>query len=245
MATNTEFMDNFIDSIPLTVSGKRVTKISPPKRVCDYYFKPPFNDWRLYMSNYYLYLPYVGVITLDAERYINHQLNIDLIFDIRTGNLKYNLLSDGTLMESHEGSIRVNFPVTSASPYASASHKIASVEQAIGGVVGVASGNYTQITSVATGVINAVKPAPKKPTGGFTSGTAVNDSLHIYLLVETPEIYVDENLINNYGRPCNIWSTIGSHTGYIQIDDIRLTGDIPADDKEEILATLKSGVYLV
>lgn len=252
MANDTK-LGSIISSTELTVSGYRVTGFGNVKTVFSRYMSPAYDDWRQYMSNYYLYLPFVGIIPIESEKYIGHTMSCKLFFDIRTGNLKYYIESDGVCLEQHEGSVKVEMPCTSASPFASAQSKIGGASEMLSGTIGtitnIASGNLSGtlqgVVSLGNNVRNIARPMQQGVNGGFSPSTAIHDSLHVYLMVETPEIIIDEALKSNYGMPCNIWSSIGSHKGYMEVDDIRLKGAIPPDDKAEILNALKNGIYVV
>lgn len=236
----------------INIPGTKVDSIKPPKRIINVYMYPPYNDFRQYMSNYYLFLPFVGIVSIDAERYINHTMSIDLMFDLKTGNLKYNILSDGVLMQSHEGSVRVNCPVTAASPMAAARSKIAGTEEAIGGIASVALGAYSGnagavaggLQNVGSGLMEILKPVPKKSTGGFTSSTSVYDSLHVYLMIETPEIYFGDGITERYGRPDNRYTKIGNLSGYVELSDIDLHVTATESELEEIKSLLSGGVVI-
>lgn len=195
----------------------------------------------------------MGIVALDSEKYVGHTLTVRLFVDVRTANVKYYILSDDVLMEQYESSCRVSLPCSSASPYSATRSKVASAEQLLKDTVttatGIGTGNAGAVAgSLRNGISSAygiIQSIPKKSVGSFSPSTSIYDSLHVYLMTETPEIIVDEGLKSNYGMPCNIWSSIGSHSGYLEVDDIRLKGAIPPDDKAEILNALKSGIYVV
>lgn len=250
------FMDMYtdvIDSVAITINGTEVKRSKAPKTVVSRYINPIYDDWRQYYTNYYLYLPFVGIVALDSEKYVGHTLTVRLFVDVRTANVKYYILSDDVLMEQYESSCRVSLPCSSASPYSATRSKVASAEQLLKDTVttatGIGTGNAGAVAgSLRNGISSAygiIQSIPKKSVGSFSPSTSIYDSLHVYLMTETPEIIVDEGLKSNYGMPCNIWSSIGSHSGYLEVDDIRLKGAIPPDDKAEILNALKSGIYVV
>lgn len=236
----------------ININGIKVDNVRPPKRVVNWYMSPPFQDFRQYMSNYYLFLPFVGIINLDAVRYIGHTLSIDLIYDPRTSNLKYNIMSDGVLMQSHEGSVRVNCPVTAASPMAAARSKLAGAEEALGGMVTAGAGAMGMnggailggLSSAGAGLSEILRPIPKKSTGGFTSSTSVYDSLHIYLMIETPEIYYGDGIIERYGLPDNRYTKIGNLSGYVELTDVDLHVAAADAELDEIRALLSNGVVI-
>ena len=247
------FTETWKEAGHIDIMGRQVTRINPPKRCVNIYLEPAYLDWRMYMSNYYLYLPYVGVISIDSERYVGHTLGIDLFFDIRTGNLKYNILSDNVLMESHEGSCRVNLPVSGGSPLQAAKEKIGGLaELAYQGGVAIGSGGANIAKGVMTGnplegakgLYNIIKPTPKNSTGGFSPSTAIQDSLHIYLMVETPEIYFGDGIQSRYGYPDNRFVSLGSVSGYVEVGDVELRTRATETEQNEILALLMQGVII-
>lgn len=254
MGSLTDAYNRIVDSVAITINGTEVVRCKPPKTVVSRYIAPIYDDWRQYYTNYYLYLPFVGIVSLDAERYVGHTLTVRLFVDVRTANIKFYILSDDVLMEQYESSCRVSLPCSSASPYSATRSKVASAEQLlVGDTVGlvgsIASGSvgggYGSVKQGVKDAYNIISPIPKKSVGSFSPSTSIYDSLHVYLMTETPEIIVDEALKSNYGMPCNIWSSIGSHSGYLEVDDIRLKGAIPPDDKAEIMSALQNGIYVV
>lgn len=252
MANDKTQLGTILQSVDVQVSGYRVNNINPPKTVASMYLQPAYNDWRQYMANYYLYLPFIGVIPLDSAKYVNHEFSIDLLFDVRTGNLKYNLKSDDVVLESHEGCIRVNMPVTASSPYAAAHAKIGGVTEtvnsSIGAILSAKSGNVMGVINgvegTAKGIMDIVKPVQQTANGGFTPSTSIYDSLHIYLITETPEIYYGDGIESRYGYPDNRFISIGSCSGYVEIADVELNTSATESEQEEIKSLLMGGIVV-
>lgn len=247
MANNIEEVQGISKILaPITIGGKKVESAKHPKLVFSQYITPPTDDWRDYMSNWYIYLPYVGVIQLDPERYINHKMSCLLMFDIRTGALKYDLLSDDVLMESHSGAIRQTFPVTAASPYTTSFNKLTgAVESVVGGAANVASGHLLGAAgTIARGFTDVIKPIPKKSTGGFSPAVNLFDSLHIYIMIESPDIYYGDGIRERYGMPDNRFVSIGSLSGYVELADVELSTSATEAELEEIESLLLAGVVI-
>lgn len=123
--------------------------------MCSAYIDGTFNDFRDYFANYYLYMPYVGIVQLDINQYLYHQLTIKALFDARTGNIKYVLLCDGVMTDQYEGCARVSLPITGADAYTSALTKI-------GGAVDIASGVASTIWSAGSIGVAGTKSAIKE-----------------------------------------------------------------------------------
>lgn len=240
-----DIVNNLTEALaPIRIPGKRVDTLKPPKTIFNFYMEPAYDDFRQYLSNYYLYLPFVGIIGIDSERYVNHYMSCKLMFDIRTGSMKYDLLSDNVLQESHTGQIRVNFPITAATPYAASMNKMMSGAEAVVGAAGVASGNLSSLASVGTGLMDVVKPIQKKSTGGFTPSVNIFDSLHVYLMVETPEIYYGDGIVERYGLPDNRYVTLGELSGYVELNDVDLHVTATDAEIDEIRGLLSGGVVI-
>lgn len=243
---NNDFFGKVISSTELTVSGLRVNRPKPPKRIFNYFLQPAYDDWRQYMSNYYLYLPYVGVVGIEAEKYVNHMLSADLIFDTRTGSLKYNILCDATVLDSFTGNVRVSLPVTAASPFSASMNKVVTAtETTVGTVLNAASGNVSgAVMDYVGGLTEIVKPVQKKSTGGYSPSTSIFDSLHVYLIAEAPEVYYGDGIQERYGYPDNQFGTIGSFSGYVEIADAELQTRATETEQNEILTLLMQGVII-
>lgn len=232
----------------IDIMGRQVDRVNGPKRCVSMYMQPAYDDFRMYMANYYLYLPFVGIVNLDAEKYLLHTMSVDLIFDIRTGNLKYNILSDNVLMDSFAGSVRVNMPVSGGSPLQAAQYRMAGMARmAFDTSKAVGSGGATLVedgNTMAKGLFNLIKPTPKGTQGQFSPSTAIKDSLHIYLMVETPEIYYGDGIEERYGYPDNRFVSIGSCTGYVEIADVELNTSATESEQEEIKSLLMGGIVV-
>lgn len=239
--------------------------------MCSTYIDGTFNDFRDYMANYYLVLPYVGIVNISVDQYLYHTLTIKALFDARTGNIRYFLLCDNVLVDQYEGSARVSLPLVGSDAYTSALTKVGgavSVAQGIGSlnmsyaqgmlnavssqggmdsvnnVIGTATAGFGAVGKISEGARELTKASPKSTTGGFSSGTGFADQLDFYLIIEQQEIDYPPELISQYGLPDNDVSTIGNYRGYIECDNVKLIGDATAGEKTEILNILRGGVII-
>lgn len=242
---------------------EKVTNVKR-KHLFDYGIAHKYKDWRDTLIRYYLYLPYADTIEIDNCKILGKVLSADCYFDIRTGNIKYYIFADDTLVDTVGGSVKIQLPVSSTDPMAkldkirditrqNVSRNIVPVGLAIGGAM---TGNPVALAGalgsslVNTGLSYMSQPEKQQPISthfnyNFSASTCVDDPLDIYLYTVEPNIDYDNGIRQNYGLPCNTYGTINGHTGYIQIEDLKLKGDIPEDDKAEILTELSKGFYLV
>lgn len=246
--------------------GKLLTGIKM-KTICNFTFSKKYFDFRDTLIRYYIYLPFADTIELENAKVLGRTMTLKCYFDVRTGSLKYFIEADGCLIRTVGGQVRVDMPVSSTMPmqkYAQMRENARNIYQGetglLTGTVGalangqlgsalnnVLGGDFGLLNAPAyTSRINEVKaPMPTQWNGNYSPTTAIEDPLDVYLYTVEPNIEYDEGIKNNYGLPSNKWSTIGSHSGYVECDDVRLTGVIPQDDKAEIIQALKNGIYIV
>lgn len=222
------------------------------------FISPGFNDFRDFMStNYYINLPYAGIYALDIERYYKKYLTVKASFDIRTGTIKYYLLtsnsdsSDGFVADMYEGSVRMNIPLMSTDTYQAAREKLSSTVALAGAAAGLATGNPFAVGSVvagAGGIMNAGLELAKEPTkhcsGNFSSASGLVDSKQVYLIIEQTEISYPSALKSTYGVPDNRIDKVGAMNGFVQVDDIILKSSARESLKEKAIAALKEGVFV-
>lgn len=242
------------------------------KHICSYGIAHKYNDFRDTMVRYYVYLPYADTIELENAKILGKILSIDCYFDVRTGNIKYYLMADGTLINTCCGCVRLDLPVSATMPVnkyneirQNSSNMYGSAVNMGRGIVGGAIGGGMKggatgaVVGGTVGVVDAIINAPKMAmeyaelktpmsttfNGNFNASTCIDDPLDIYLYTIEPNIEYDTGIRNNYGLPCNTYDTISNHHGFMEIDDIKLTGEIPVDDKLEIISILQKGFYIV
>lgn len=115
-----------------------------------------------------------------------------------------------------------------------------------GSVLGAVGGSLVSgIQTVPQALYDIHKPSPTSFSGSYSGSTSIDDPLDFYLYMVVPNIEYDEGILSNYGRPCNTWATIGSQSGYIKCDDVKLTGDIPQEHKAILINELTRGIYHV
>ena len=237
------------------------------KTLCTFNVVGKYKDFRDTMTRYYLYLPFSNTIELENAKILDKAVTVKCYIDVRTGALKYYIESNGTLIATSSGQVRLDMPCTSTNPMQryqeireqsrseveSRQNFVSSSIQSLlnKNPMGIVSNAFNGELGLSNQAIHrANREALKRPlstqfNGQYSPSTCIDDPLDIYLYTIEPNIEYDEGIKNNYGLPSNKWGVLGANSGYVEIDDIRLTGAIPQDDKAEIIATLQSGVYIV
>lgn len=98
--------------------------------------------------------------------------------------------------------------------------------------------------TTALNMFNLAQPNPTMVNGSYSPSTNIDDPQGVYLYKFIPDIHYNEGLKANYGIPNNEWSAIGSHRGYVEINDAKITGAIPSGYKSDIMQMLQNGIYV-
>ncbi len=140
---------------------------------------PITNDWHDYLSyGLYIYLPYAGIYALNPEKYMHTNIKLKVMFDIRTGSLKYYVFADEKCEDMFEGICRISCPISGSDKKAAADMYKSGIGTAITGGVKVLAGIGAAVGGLAaagasiaaTGGVAA--PAAIALAGGIISGIA-------------------------------------------------------------------------
>ena len=238
------------------------------KHICTFGIEQKYFDWRDTLTKYFLYLPFADSVELPNNKVLGKTLDIECYLDVRTGEIKYYILANSCLIATSGGNVKITLPVSSTNPMAKYSQirnynsglyngMVESGRNIVGGLieggaVGGALAVGNEIVDATVNLPNALQkyaeihaPMSTNFNGNYSPSTAVDDPLDVYLYTIESNIVYDSGIRNNYGLPDNTFATINNYRGFIQVDDVKLTGEIPVDDKIEILNALKNGVYIV
>lgn len=217
-----------------------------------------YGDWRdTYVVRYKLYLPFVGIVDLDANKYVNRTLTIKVTYDLRSHNMKYYLFADSKLLQTYEASLGVNMVIMGNDTSAKASQNIQSMLGMAHGTtslalsvgapvnpVGIASSIGDMAMNVGSAILNMTKEAPTTITGNVSPASACNDIFYPYLIIETQEHDYPTLLVNKFGMPCNVVNRVGNSKGFTIADNINLEGNMLDAEKKEIISIFKGGVII-
>lgn len=230
----------------------RLEQIAPIMKQCfQTYVTGAYNDWRDWQSNYYLYLPYVGVTSIDVDKYLYKNLTCNVAVDVRTGQIKYFLLANNILVDTFETVCRVSLPISSVNNYQNAREKLDSITNVV-------SGGVNSLKALPTGqsplggisqFTNALLDTQKLPqlnvSGNSSPSNAWLDPSYCYLLIHSPEFEYN-GVVNNYNMPDNQVRQIGANRGYLVATDVILNGcsNCSEEEKNAIATALRNGVFV-
>lgn len=228
------------------------------KTLANTFIHGQYGDWRdTYVVRYKLYLPFVGIVDLDANKYVNRTLTIKVTYDLRSHNMKYYLFADSKLLQTYEASLGVNMVIMGNDTSAKASQNIQSMLGMAHGTtslalsvgapvnpVGIASSIGDMAMNVGSAILNMTKEAPTTITGNVSPASACNDIFYPYLIIETQEHDYPSLLVNKFGMPCNVVNRVGNSKGFTIADNINLEGNMLDAEKKEIISLFKGGVII-
>lgn len=218
----------------------------------------------------YIQLPYIGTYQLELNRYYGKSTEVRYYFDTRTGSVVACLLADGILTDYFNGQMGIQFPITLTDYAEYASGQIQTLlggGQAMGSAMSNAPGVATGIAAglpgvgaeavglIGGGAFSAAMTAynlsqntisdHNKTVGG--SSSMLNSYLPQY--VQFIFVYLDtketENLQQLYGRPSNASGTIGSFSGFLQVENANIKCPIATEsERNRIVQMLLSGIYI-
>lgn len=192
-----------------------------------------------------LYLPFCGVLDVDADRCMGGEINIKYRCDVITGNVcAYVFLTDRTgsctAMLHATGNCAVSIPITGND------NGTGQILGALGSVVmGAATGNTLGVLGGVSSALTAQHHMQQ--TGSVSGSVAAITPLDVRLEIVRPCVSTPENGTDLRGRPADISVTISDlvGTGYAQFEDVH-PDIVGATDAEcaEIEKLLLGGVIL-
>lgn len=277
ICTSSSVSSIFFGSYEMTgVSGvSKVGKRNGYKELGSTFIKPTFYNWLDYTAMHiYLYLPYIGFVELDINKYLNKWMKIIYMIDIHSGECEVSLTADGLLTDTYSGQIGIKQPLTynDLSTYyqsqitALRNGVMTAIGLPVGGAltgaqIGSSGGPYGAIAGAAIGGgVGGTLAAPyaaytgrniantKPPLfskGGYTSEIGANMPQYAFLVFMYNDVEIPENELLLYGKPSNKSGSVGSFSGFLSCSYVQLQcSGATEGEKTEILSYLQNGIYI-
>lgn len=229
--------------------------------------RPSYNNFLDFTSvEIYCFLPYVGWVNLDVNKYMNTTLNIKYAIDIHSGECTAMLYSNGRLMDCYDGQCGIKQPITSEDMSAYFMAQIQGIKSAMGAVtggavqgagIGAKGGAYGAVAGAVVGgglgSVNAgvtlyglSKMRPQLfSSGGYSGALGANLPQYPILVFCFHDVEEPANLLQTNGKPSNKSGNIGSFAGFLSVNSVNLRcGTATNDEKDEILSYLASGIII-
>lgn len=214
-------------------------------------FEGVYHDWRDYTQfDYDLYLPFVGFTKLDPQKYVNRLVKCEMSFDLTTHNVRYYLYADNIVVDRVDGSVGVNTPLMATDMVNKAKNDRQAVQGAVTGALSTAGALVTgNVSGAISGIVNSMSSienlqnkATESIEGGFSSAMNIYDIRYAYLKITERQLLIPETLTDLYNNPSYYVGTLGSLSGYCEIEDIQLKSNCTEYEYNEIKQLLKEGV---
>lgn len=254
----------FLDSgITSRLVDKRYTEIN-----CGSIIVP--EHWGNYLdyapyTKAHCYLPFIGMVELNADDIIGHAVNITYKIDAYTGACiaVITVASSGyeSICYQFPGNCAVEVPITSGMKSVLQSALIGAATTAIGAAVGGAAG--AALGGASAGAIAstaATRGGAGAITGAAYGARAKNDVQHSgsfgssfgamgckkpFLVIKRPKQKVVAGYNKNYGYPAHKMVTIGSCSGYLRAREVDVVSVTATEDEKKLIEeALKSGVFV-
>lgn len=216
-------------------------------------------DYAPYTKITSLYLPYIGVVSVDVDEIMGKALRIVYHVDILSGQCIAYIIINGSVEYQYQGHCSCSVPITAvdfSSTITSGLSLIGNISNiassAIGGfgmgggvgaALGAARSAVSNAPSIAGNVMN-MKPDIKAGSGIGSMGGQMSVQKP-FLIAIRPRQSKPTRQNSFTGYPSNITMAVRQCSGYTEFDYINLDGiALTGEEKDELLSILQEGVYL-
>lgn len=222
------------------VNNNRVKEISASYHIAKNNTLPTFMNYAPF-TNISLYLPYVGIVPIPTNQFMDTTLKIQTVYDVVTGFCEYTIFRNNDPMFVYDCNIGEDVPM-SASNFGEIIKSY--ISAGAGAVLNLTSGNIGgAISSIASGLFTSEH---MQSTGSPTPSTAVCGGLDFGLIIDRPKTQIPADFGKRVGWYCNKSYTLSQlrGKGFTVVDSPKLDFSAPSDIKSRISASLQEGVYL-
>lgn len=206
-----------------------------------------FLDYAPY-SKFSIYLPYIGVKTLDANDCVGHTIGVVYHGDVVTGGVTAYVTKDGSVMYQYSGCCALNIPLSSDNwgNTISGAVQIATSLIASGATGGAAGVGIAAAKGAASVAANPSLLSPQvQHSGAVSGGAGCMGVQYPFIIREAVSFHSTASFNTLTGYPAYYFRKLGDVTGYTTVLDVHLENIAATQAEiEEIEALLKGGVIL-
>lgn len=207
-----------------------------------------------------IYLPYIGVRSLDSSRVTGHTLNLGYTFDFNTRQVTAHLGLDGqgfgdlgNALDSFTGSFGVAFPLSGSQANQVALNVLQSTTQLVSSAGAIAGGVATgNVAAVYGGTVNAgstllggqaIKP---ESLGTLTPTAGLYAPQIPYLIINRPITALPSTWAADMGYSAGYSGKVSSFTGYLEALHVELNraANMTENEAQEIITALQEGILI-
>lgn len=256
----TGIAEQLFDPIGLDpVQGKKLNNTLKKYHIGSMGIHKVYNDYRDFLCEYSIYLPFSGIHRLDADIIVDNTLNIYADIDFLTGSILYHLIVDNGIYSrdiyTFTGDCAIELPITGNDYSAKYESIMNGIFSGVGMVAGAAAGGPVGamagaggVSALTTGLKTIGNAATVKgnymQTGKLVPNSCALSVLYPYLIVSTPQD-VSPDYTSLKGRPTHKMLKLNLLNGFAIVSNINLDA-IPYatdEDKEDLRNLLANGVY--
>lgn len=218
----------------------------------------PGDDYRNFepYCNLNIFLPFVGLESLKMNKYVGKTMSIRYYIDATTGECMACLFADGLLTDYFTGQMGVNLPISlhDYAQFAGASMQALAgiAESGANAVLSVPKGDISGVVQGVTGFEGGMYTLKQNSINNFVTTKGTSSSLlnhylpnYVYVIFEIVETDETSNLLTVEGRRSNASGTIGSFSGFLQVESVNLKASGATEsEKRTIKDLLAGGIYI-
>ena len=189
-----------------------------------------------------IFLPYIGTRPISVDDIMGKTVRVVYHVDILTGACCCFVKCGDSVLYTYNGQCSIPIPITGAN-YASVVNGVINIAASVGSLVATGGSSApTAISSIATSVVNQMKPQVEK-SGSISGSAGVLNMQTPYLILIRPRQALPSKQNEFIGYPSLITVQLTELKGYTEVQSIHLE-NIPATQEElaEIESLLKGGV---
>lgn len=194
-----------------------------------------------------LYLPFIGVVSLNVADVMRSTLNVVYHFDVLTGAIfvEVKVIRDagaGGTIYTYSGNGATQYPLSSGS-YMGIVSGIMSIAGGIAGTISTGGAAMPLLMGAASSAMSMHTNVER--SGSITGNAGAMGAKIPYLIISRPQTALADNYTKYTGLPANQEMTIGSASGFCKFLTVHLTGITATDaEKTELQNLFESGVLI-
>lgn len=189
-----------------------------------------------------IFLPYIGTRPISVDEIMGKTVRVVYHVDILTGACCCFVKCGDSVLYTYNGQCSIPIPITGAN-YTSVVNGVISVAASVGSLVATGGSSApTEVPSIASSVVNQMKPQVEK-SGSISGSAGVLNMQTPYLILIRPRQALPSKQNEFIGYPSLITVQLTELSGYTEVQSIHLE-NIPATQEElaEIESLLEGGV---
>ena len=236
---------------PTNTMGIPVGQTYNRRRITPYYeytsYYGNFLDYAPY-SKYLLYLPYIGFVDIDGNDIIKHQIHIEYVFELETGDCTAFFYSDSRLVSQFNGRLGTSIGLSNSNQILkNLGMAQAVVKTGVGIASAIASKGAGGSSEIVSGINDFVSSFSEQTinvgdkVGGLNGLYAPQD---VYLVIFHAVPAEAENLKEIFGKSASYGGTVSDFSGFLQCSAIDGYTKGTDEENNEIFELLRGGIYV-